>query len=99
MEKYLSNLDIDVYICLDNKKDAEGIEKIMLDKFNSTSVEKLSSLVKLNTKQKDCIQKDMPYNRFWKISNTESIGMKTYSMIFNHFIGKGMVKTSHYPVG
>lgn len=85
MEKYLSNLDIDVYICLDNKKDAEGIEKIMIDKFNSTSVEKLSSLVKLNAKQKDCIQKHMPYNRFWKISNTESIGMKTYSMIFNHF--------------
>ena len=85
MEKYLSNLDIDVYICLDNKKDAEGVEKIMLDKFNSTSVEKLSSVVKLNAKQKDSIQKRMPYNRFWKISDTESIGMKTYGMIFKHF--------------
>lgn len=85
MEKYLSDLDIDVYICLDNKKDAEGTEKIMLDKFNSTSVEKLSSVVKLNAKQKDSIQKRMPYNRFWKISDTEAIGMKTYSMIFKHF--------------
>jgi hypothetical protein len=87
MEKYLSNLDIDVYICLDNKKEAEGIEKSMLDKFNSTNIEQLSSLVKLNAKQKDNIQKHIPYNRFWKISQTESIGMKTYSMIFKHFYG------------
>ena len=87
MEKYLSNLDMDVYICLDNKKEAEGIEKSMLDKFNSTSIEQLSSLVKLNAKQKDNIQKRIPYNRFWKISETESLGMKTYSMIFKHFYG------------
>lgn len=87
MEKYLSNLDMDVYICLDNKKEAEGIEKSMLDKFNSTNIEQLSSLVKLNAKQKDNIQKHIPYNRFWKISQTESIGMKTYSMIFKHFYG------------
>ena len=87
MEKYLSNLDIDVYICLDNKKEAEGIEKSMLDKFNSTNIEQLSSLVKLNAKQKDNIQKHIPYNRFWKILETESVGMKTYSMIFKHFYG------------
>lgn len=87
MEKYLSNLDMDIYICLDNKKEAEGVEKSMLDKFNSTSIEQLSSLVKLNAKQKDNIQKRIPYNRFWKISETESIGMKTYSMIFKHFYG------------
>ncbi len=85
MEKYLSNLNVDVYICLDNKKEAEGIEKNMLDKFNATSIEHLSSLVKLNTKQKDIIKKRIPYNRFWQISETESIGMKTYSMIFIYF--------------
>lgn len=85
MEKYLSNLDIDVYICLDNKKDAEGVEKIMLDKFNSTSIDNISSLVKLNAKQKDSIKKRMPYNRFSKILDTESIGIKTYSVIFKHF--------------
>ena len=52
MEKYLSILDIDVYICLDNKKEAEGIEKIMLDKFNSTRIEQISSIIKHNAKQK-----------------------------------------------
>lgn len=85
MEKHLSNLDIDVYVCLDNNKEAEGIEKIMLDKFNSTSIEQISSTVKLNSKQKENLKNRMPYNRFWKIADTESIGMKTYSMIFKHF--------------
>lgn len=85
MEKYLSNLDIDIYICLDNKNYAEGIEKNMLDSFNSISIEELSSLVKLNIKQKDNIKKIRPYDRFWKIAKTESIGMKTYSKIFKYF--------------
>lgn len=82
MEKYLSNIDIDIYICLDNTKEAEGIEKQMLDSFNSTSIVKLGSIVKLTAKQKTNIQNNMPYKRFWKIRETESVGMKTYSAIF-----------------
>jgi O-acetyl-ADP-ribose deacetylase (regulator of RNase III) len=31
MEKYLNDLDIDVYICLDKKREPEGKEKEMLD--------------------------------------------------------------------
>ena len=27
----------------------------------------------------------MPYNRFCKIAATESIGMKSYSLLFKHF--------------
>lgn len=93
MEKYLSNLNLDVYICLDNTKEAEGLEKNMLNKFNSTSIDQLSRLVKLNAKQKDNIQKFIPYKRFWQISETESIGMKTYSMIFKHFYGLALGKS------
>ena len=37
MEKYLGDLDIPVYICLDNIKNAEGKEKEMVDCFNKTS--------------------------------------------------------------
>lgn len=85
MEKYLSNLDIDVYICLDNIKEAEGVEKKMLDMFNNIDIMQLSDIVKLNTKQKENIKKRIPYNRFWKIADTESIGMKTYSEMFKHF--------------
>ncbi len=31
MEKYLENIDIEVYICLDEENEANGIEKKMLD--------------------------------------------------------------------
>ena len=85
MEKYLSELDIDVYICLDALNEAEGIEKEMLNRFNSTKISQLSEIVKLNIKQKDNIQNQIPYNRFWKIADTKSVGMKTYSSIFKHF--------------
>ena len=79
-----------------NKKEAEGVEKSMLDKFNSISIEQLSSIVKLNAKQKDNLQKHMPYNRFWKISETESIGIKTYSMIFKYFYGLVLENREEY---
>jgi O-acetyl-ADP-ribose deacetylase (regulator of RNase III) len=85
MEKYLSSLDIDVYVCLDNIKEAEGVEKKMLDSFNLTSISDLSKIVKLTTKQKENIQKSFPYKRFWKIGETESVGIRTYSAIFEHF--------------
>lgn len=85
MEKYLSQLNIEVYICLDNRKEPEGIEKIMLESFNSTSIEQFTNIVKLNSKQKAVIQKSFPYDRFWKIAETESIGIKTYSLVFKHF--------------
>lgn len=84
MIKHLSPLDIDIYICLDQNH-AEGIEKNMLDRFNSSSVDQLSQVVKLTEKQKSNMQKHMPYHRFWKIAETEGIGIKTYSDIFQHF--------------
>lgn len=85
MEKYLSNIDIDIYICLDNIKEAEGIEKKMLDGFNSTNISDMAKVVKLTAKQKEIIQKSIPYKRFWKIGETESVGIKTYSAVFKHF--------------
>lgn len=85
MERYLSCLEIDIYICLDNMNEAEGIEKLMVDNFNSSSLEQLSTIVKLNAKQKESIKNRMPYNRFWKIAGTETIGTKTYSTLFNYF--------------
>lgn len=85
MEKHLSGLGIDVYICLDTMKNAEGVEKIMLDRFNASDIEDLSKEVKLSAKQKDNLKKNMPYDRFWKIGETESVGAKTYSSLFRLF--------------
>ncbi len=85
MLHYLSNLDIDIFICLDKAQDAQGVEKIMLDNFNSKSIEELSQVVKLTKKQKIIIQEFIPYNRFWKIAETKGIGIRTYSSIFKYF--------------
>jgi len=85
MEKYLSKIDIDVCICLDKTKEAEGLELVMLNKFNSMSLNQIESIVKLNTKQKINIQKEMPYKRFWKINETPSVGKKTYAALFKYF--------------
>lgn len=84
MEKYLNNLDIPVYICLDNKKDAEGLEKEMLNVFNNLSVEELKQNIRLTTKQLDILKQNMPINRFWKINELEGIGTTTYKSLFNY---------------
>ena len=84
MEKYLSKLMIDVIICLDKQK-AQGIEKIMLDEFNSINILELGDVVKLTAAQKDTIQENKPYSRFWKINESKTIGIKTYTKIFEYF--------------
>ena len=84
MEKYLNNLDIPVYICLDNKKDAEGLEKEMLNVFNNLSTEELKQKIRLTTKQLDILKQSMPINRFWKIKEIEGIGTTTYKSLFNY---------------
>lgn len=84
MEKYLNNLDIPVYICLDNKKDAEGLEKEMLNVFNDLSTEELKQNIRLTTKQLDILKQNMPINRFWKIKEIEGIGTTTYKSLFNY---------------
>lgn len=96
MEKYLGELDIDVYICLDSLNYAEGIEKEMLDRFNAMSIDNLSNVVKLNINQKEALEKNMPYNRFWKISTTDKIGIKTYEKLFKHFYSKAITNDFDY---
>ena len=85
MEKYLMPLDLDVCICLDELKEAEGVERIMLDSFNSSSIESLTKIVRLTSKQKDAIAKGQPFRRFWEIGRTDGIGKKTYATLFTHF--------------
>lgn len=83
--KYLADLEIDVYICLDTNNLAEGIEEQMLNKFNSYSVYQLSEITKLNKNQIKALEFNMPYSRFWLINQTETIGVKTYENLFKYF--------------
>lgn len=82
MEKYLNDLDIKVYICLDEKKEAEGIEKLMIEKLNSILQEELIKKLKVPKKQVEIIFNNMPYSRLWHLSKLEGITSKTYEKIF-----------------
>lgn len=85
MEKYLNPLDdIKVYICLDNKKEAEGVEKQMLDVLNNTSIEDLKKVMRISSKQEDVLKSNLPVNRFWKIKELEGIGTTIYSKLHNY---------------
>jgi O-acetyl-ADP-ribose deacetylase (regulator of RNase III) len=88
MEKYLGDLPIDVYICLDNNKFAEGIEKQMLEYFNNTNTSQLTQYFRLSTKQIEILDKYKPYKRFWHILDTEGIGTTVYKNIFKHCYSK-----------
>lgn len=90
MEKYLSKVDAEVYICLDKNPNPEGVEKDMLDMFNNMSIDGISSVVKLNKNQLEALKKNRPFGRFWQIGNTEKIGIKTYSNIFRFFYDKAI---------
>jgi len=86
MEKYLINLDIDVYICLDEKKKAEGIEKEMVDNINSNaSIDSLIKDVGINKRQAQIIINNLPITRFWHIHKLKGIGIVTYEKLFLYY--------------
>jgi hypothetical protein len=85
MEKYLSDLDLDIYICLNEKKEAEGIEKKMLDLVNKTDRKHLIKEVGINAKQAKKIVDKQPVQRFWHINNFNGIGKKTYEKLFRYY--------------
>ena len=82
IKKYLENLDILVYVCLD-KKNPEGKELEMINQFNLCDINILSKHVKLNSIQKENlgnIQGNI--KRFYQISKVDKIGNKTYQEIY-----------------
>jgi len=85
MEKYLSKLDIDVYICLDKKKEPEGKEKEMIEKVVESDIEDLINNVGLKSNQAKLIKRKMPMSRFWYIQRISGIGKRTYEKIFNYY--------------
>lgn len=85
MEKYLSNLDTEIIICLDELEVAEGKELEMVELFNQSSIDKILEKVKLNTKQQDNLEMSKPIRRFRELSRVDSIGSTTYAKLFKYF--------------
>ncbi|WLR60158.1 macro domain-containing protein [Guptibacillus hwajinpoensis] len=84
MEKYLMDLDIPVYIALNEKKEAEGIEKIMLDIINK-NLENDCRDIGIGKRQKTILLGNLPYSKLYQISNINGIGEKTYERIFKYY--------------
>lgn len=85
MEKYLSDLDIDIYICLNEKNEAEGTEKKMVDLVNKADREHLIKEVGINANQAKKIIENQPVQRFWYINNFNGIGKKSYEKLFRYY--------------
>jgi len=84
MEKYLSELDIDIVICLDEEIAADGKEKEMVDSFNEVIISEITK-IRLNKKQIDVINMSTPIKRFRDILNFRSISINTYKKLFIYF--------------
>lgn len=94
MEKYLRNLDIDIYICLDSMKEPAGVEEQMISMINSCSSDILSNQVHLSQKQLEKIQKSLPIRRFMELSKVNGISQKVYTKTFTYFYEKSVLQTS-----
>lgn len=87
MEKYLSNLDINVYIYLDNPNNIMNKERELLDKINSASFAELISecQIKKTFAEKiiQWIKVYGPIKRLRDLRTIKGIGEKTYQKLIN----------------
>jgi O-acetyl-ADP-ribose deacetylase (regulator of RNase III) len=88
MEKYLKRADIDVYICLDEKEEAEGIEAKMVNSLNEFTDKMLVNQIGITKRQANIVKSNMPIKRFWELSKVKGIGEKTYEKLFRYFYKK-----------
>lgn len=94
MEKYLKDVDIKIYICLDEKEQALGIEKLMVDILNNTKERGWVAELKINNRILTKIDESLPVNRFYKLKNIEGIGKQSYDKLFKFFYKKAQVNKS-----
>jgi O-acetyl-ADP-ribose deacetylase (regulator of RNase III) len=82
MEKYLHNLEIDIFICEDTEKEASGTEGIMVHMLND--IERLSWSTELGMRAdiKRKIASALPIYRFRDLRRVEGIGKQTYNDVF-----------------
>lgn len=84
MVKYLNDIDMEIYICLDELDCAQGIEAEMLNIINAYSEYDLKNTLNLNRNQINSIKKAKPIKRFWHISKLKGIGKKSYETIYKY---------------
>lgn len=82
MEKYLGNIDIPVYICLDELNNPDGAEKEMINKLESIDILNKYKEIGISKKAAQVISDALPIYRFWHLSNIKGVSKSAYEKIF-----------------
>jgi O-acetyl-ADP-ribose deacetylase (regulator of RNase III) len=82
MEKYLKDLDINIYICLDKEAQASGIEGIMVNFINNETDLSWASELNIRSDIRSKIVNSLPIRRFRELRQLEGVGKQTYNEIF-----------------
>lgn len=83
MEKYLGNLDIDVFICLDQEKEATGVEGSMVNLVNNIERFRWDKELNLRSDIREKIIHALPIKRFRELGKIEGVGKGTYNNVFS----------------
>jgi O-acetyl-ADP-ribose deacetylase (regulator of RNase III) len=83
MEKYLQDLDIDVFICKDTEKEASGTEGIMVQMLNDIETLSWPEELGIRADIKRKIISALPIGRFRDLRKVEGIGKQTYNDVFS----------------
>jgi O-acetyl-ADP-ribose deacetylase (regulator of RNase III) len=83
MEKYLQDLDIDIFICEDTERDASGTEGVMVQMLNNIEDLSWSSELGIRSDIKRKIVSALPLRRFRDLRKVEGIGKQTYKDVFS----------------
>lgn len=82
MEKYLQNLDIDIFICLDTEKEATGIEGHMVKLINNHADFSWPEELGIRFDIKKIINY-LPIKRFRDLKKIKGVGKQTYNDLFS----------------
>lgn len=82
MEKYLTDIEIPVYICLDTESKASGLEGDMVEIINRFDQIAMTSELSLKPSIATKIITSLPVMRFREIAQIEGVGKQTYEQVF-----------------
>lgn len=83
MEKYLQDLNIDIFICEDTECKASGKEGMMVHMLNNIEDFSWSSELGIRSDLKRKIVSALPLHRFRDLRKVEGIGKQTYKEVFS----------------
>lgn len=99
MERYLRNLDIDVYICLDQETKASGIEGVMVDLINNDRIFSWASELDIRSDIVSKVASALPLNRFRELRRLEGVGKQTYNEVFRFLYNAALKLNAPTEVG